>query len=1139
MSCCRPCFPLRGRLRFSKNDSPVSLQDLLSHPSKIDERLNVIISEWQVAILDYENLELSFLEDCEGNGGPHSPVAAEEILREMKSSPKAFLKNSNWIKTSPLLHDLTNLYVKVLDLQSKLPVQAEKFENSVPPIAVSSLPQEDLHAGDPDSYLRRLSATWSQRLNDIDDTQGACLQLQRPTSFSSSVSSLQPSIPGPPQESPGGTIQCPKSPLSPTPFRLRPRWPRYLTDVCYDVVKVNKLGQHMRRTLKLTQHHILSIKDSGACLTKFYPYRDIRRAFITPQQTRLQIVQRGGKINTYISPVALHLFQQIVTRVKIRRALDTITFHDSLHVQAFLSSTSPSKKGARPLIQNNPQNSTSEGDGTNFSDTNLTHSTTTSSKAQDDQEMFYGHDTLNDGEQMMLQFTPQSTAVIISAISDANNTSADAVLAAFAKDLKDRTLLNMQQNQDSSSSSQRQSRVIEDSDPMVEVNDVNEDETYNLDSPKVIDPNNQIGSGGSAVYANNSNSSTSHTNGSVPEAASVSAEGAVQRRVRDLLCDKNTPEGATLSHFLTHTVQRIHQCLHRLQQQHKEQPPPQQQQSTGTGQSMSRQGSFSTSLQRSASESMLLSETIMFKETLLKIRHFIDGLHEYCLEHRGFALATFYQQNLQKQLTSPNNNASSARTIGSNNKVGDGAISSQKAQQQQQQQYMNQHVALVQGVTETAQLHSRESIRFLQEHRLDLKQVDADTLTRLSLVIFLAVEETVFLSLRTNLVKLYHQVMVFNDHSNISSGSNRRSAKNSAEPSNEAPLDSAIVQTVNNNSNNNNNSSSSSSSVNRQQHSAKWQEMRLQKALRLFRSRSQSDWGIPLKLQSPLGWKSAIFELSSLEHNLTPSVQLQVLTRTIKSIYHEFQYAILPRLIQQQKSNESAPCIAADELVPIFLYVFCQVHSGALRNCLQNRDFMWGLGHPDQLRGETGYYLTVYESAIECVLQEEAEQQLQQQLQTQGLQRSHSNSSIGSRSRTSSSSSRSFSFDENSGSLRRSSGSVNSTGGGQNNASVRKSVTNFFRFISFSPSSGGGNMHQPQQHNQQLFSGVSEASAHAPELLEESYSSLHEHSSNEQQLEHELGLAVGDEKHRAVDNPLLRALRMGSDDSSLIRESFA
>jgi hypothetical protein len=142
--------------------------------------------------------------------------------------------------------------------------------------------------------------------------------------------------------------------------------------------------------------------------------------------------------------------------------------------------------------------------------------------------------------------------------------------------------------------------------------------------------------------------------------------------------------------------------------------------------------------------------------------------------------------------------------------------------------------------------------------------------------------------------------------------------------------------------------------------------------LKRFRLRSQEQWGVPSDLVSPLGWKSAIFELSSLEHDLTPSVQLQVLTRTVKAIYNEFKYAVLPAVQRRQPQKDiSSLCIAADDLVPIFIFIFCQQRG--LKHCLQNRDLMWGLCHPDQLRGEGGYYLTVYESAIECVLNENEE----------------------------------------------------------------------------------------------------------------------------------------------------------------------
>lgn len=61
-------------------------------------------------------------------------------------------------------------------------------------------------------------------------------------------------------------------------------------------------------------------------------------------------------------------------------------------------------------------------------------------------------------------------------------------------------------------------------------------------------------------------------------------------------------------------------------------------------------------------------------------------------------------------------------------------------------------------------------------------------------------------------------------------------------------------------------------------------------------------------------WQSAVFELSSIEHNLTPSSQLHVLTRTMKAIYNEFKHIILPQL-----ADKTAVTIGADDLVPIFM----------------------------------------------------------------------------------------------------------------------------------------------------------------------------------------------------------------------------
>ena len=143
------------------------------------------------------------------------------------------------------------------------------------------------------------------------------------------------------------------------------------------------------------------------------------------------------------------------------------------------------------------------------------------------------------------------------------------------------------------------------------------------------------------------------------------------------------------------------------------------------------------------------------------------------------------------------------------------------------------------------------------------------------------------------------------------------------------------------------------------------EERALIEKMRAFKKRSQAQWGVPLDLVSPLCWQSAVFELAGVELNLTPSTQLHILTRTIKAIYSEFKLVVLPGL--QARGNYEV-YISADDLVPIFMFVFCQ---SDLRHPIKNRELMWSLCHPDQLQGEAGYYLTVYESSIEFILSEQ------------------------------------------------------------------------------------------------------------------------------------------------------------------------
>ena len=114
--------------------------------------------------------------------------------------------------------------------------------------------------------------------------------------------------------------------------------------------------------------------------------------------------------------------------------------------------------------------------------------------------------------------------------------------------------------------------------------------------------------------------------------------------------------------------------------------------------------------------------------------------------------------------------------------------------------------------------------------------------------------------------------------------------------------------------------------------------------------RSQEDWGIPESNCSPLGWAVAVNELNTLDAHNTPSTKLSAIVVAAKNIFAE--YATV--------KGEGADAIGADDLVPIFIYVLAQT---SLENILATCNLLWKLCHPSLLHGESGYYLTVFESA--------------------------------------------------------------------------------------------------------------------------------------------------------------------------------
>ena len=127
--------------------------------------------------------------------------------------------------------------------------------------------------------------------------------------------------------------------------------------------------------------------------------------------------------------------------------------------------------------------------------------------------------------------------------------------------------------------------------------------------------------------------------------------------------------------------------------------------------------------------------------------------------------------------------------------------------------------------------------------------------------------------------------------------------------------------------------------------------------LRVKRS-SQEAWEIPTEFRSDQGFNQAILTLAGVEGSASPLLRLHSLVEAVKLIFIEFE--------EHKKITKSSAILGADDLLPIFIYVFVFAE---LRYPDIIADCLWNVCHPDQLLGESGYFLTILESTV-CYLQD-------------------------------------------------------------------------------------------------------------------------------------------------------------------------
>lgn len=316
-SCCKRITksPTAGS-SSSKDANEIILTDLVENPYKIDAKLEEEIEKWEEANLDYTEYENQCLEAYE--------KVLVLILDQVRRHPQSILEKLKDMELPFLQHakcsieELARKRVKLLALHGELgfpsfigglDVKQKHAQKSVYEIEADETTMRSKSASsnsspacvgeEPPALGHDLAIKWAYRLNNLDLTQGG---IHIRNSYGEIATTLDD----------GADI------------KIKPKWPDYLIDLTFDILKVNRVGR-LRRTIKLTKNHLIMIKN-GCEITKFYPYQSVTSIEMV-DSTSLRIQLSSEKSNVYVTPIASHILQQIKTRVAVRKALDATVFH--------------------------------------------------------------------------------------------------------------------------------------------------------------------------------------------------------------------------------------------------------------------------------------------------------------------------------------------------------------------------------------------------------------------------------------------------------------------------------------------------------------------------------------------------------------------------------------------------------------------------------------------------------------------------------------------------------------------------------------------------------------------------------------------------------------------------------------------
>ncbi|TDH67947.1 hypothetical protein CCR75_004184 [Bremia lactucae] len=133
-------------------------------------------------------------------------------------------------------------------------------------------------------------------------------------------------------------------------------------------------------------------------------------------------------------------------------------------------------------------------------------------------------------------------------------------------------------------------------------------------------------------------------------------------------------------------------------------------------------------------------------------------------------------------------------------------------------------------------------------------------------------------------------------------------------------------------------------------------EKRLARNIERLKCRSQIESGIPEHLQSDEDWGLSCHHLSMIDERTLPMDKIQELLRAALEIFKSCG--------EKNLDWHENSALTADDYLPIHIYVV--VKSG-LKRPLATKELLGAMIHPSLMLGEVGYFLTMFEVALQYI----------------------------------------------------------------------------------------------------------------------------------------------------------------------------